>query len=65
MPDQFDVNLEDEDLLSEVEMTTNLMVAASHCDERLSTQQIDEILNVVRQRGGSDAAESGDPPGSV
>lgn len=65
MPDQFDVNLEDEDLLSEVEMTTNLMVAASHSDERLSTQQIDEILNVERQRNVSDTAEDGNPQDSV
>jgi hypothetical protein len=53
MYDQFDVSLEDADLLREVELTTNLIIAASESDERLSTEEIDEILGVVpRARGG-------------
>ena len=40
MPDQFDVSLEDSDLLGEVELTTNLIIAAS---------EIDEILGVAPQ----------------
>ena len=45
--DQFDVSLEDADLLGEVELTTNLIIAASECDEHLSQDDIDAILGVV------------------
>jgi hypothetical protein len=45
--DQFDVNLEDAELLEEVELTTDLIVAATHTDERLSQSRIDEILGVA------------------
>ena len=45
--DQFDVSLEDHDLLGEVELTTNLMVAASGADEHLSVDEIDRILGVL------------------
>lgn len=52
--DQFDVSLEDADLLGEVELTTNLIIAASESEEHLSTEEIDEILGVVpRARQGS------------
>ena len=47
MHDQFDVSLEDSDLMGEVELTTNLIIAASESDERLSDDQIDKILGVV------------------
>lgn len=46
MRDQFDVSLEDDDLLREVELTTNLIVAASETEEHLTTEQIDRILGV-------------------
>ena len=46
MHDQFDVTLEDADLLGEVELTTNLIIAASEADEHLSTDEIDRILGV-------------------
>jgi hypothetical protein len=46
--DQFDVTLEDQDLLREVELTTNLIIAASETDEHLSTEEIDAILGVAR-----------------
>ena len=45
--DQFDISLEDSDLLGEVELTTNLIIAASESDEHLSVDEIDEILGVV------------------
>ena len=48
--DQFDVTLEDADLLGEVELTTNLIIAASETDEHLSDAEIDEILGVVPQQ---------------
>ncbi|MEQ7848808.1 hypothetical protein [Nocardioides kribbensis] len=44
--DQFDVSLEDADLLGEVELTTNLIIAASESDEHLPQTMIDEILGV-------------------
>ncbi|TWG92497.1 hypothetical protein L615_007000000080 [Nocardioides sp. J9] len=46
MADQFDVTLEDRDLMIEVELTTNLIIAASASDERLSLDEIDRILGV-------------------
>ena len=45
--DQFDVTLEDSDLLGEVELTTNLIVAASESEDHLTVDEIDEILGVV------------------
>ena len=52
--DQFDVTLEDSDLLGEVELTTNLIIAATESDDHLSLGQIDEILGVVPEpRQGS------------
>jgi len=50
--DQFDVDLEDEELLEEVELTTDLIVAASETDERLPQDRIDEILGVPKPRSG-------------
>ncbi len=44
--DQFDVTLEDADLLREVELTTNLIIAASEADEHMTTAEIDRILGV-------------------
>ena len=46
MHDQFDISLEDGDLLTEVELTTNLIIAASEADVHLSTAEIDRILGV-------------------
>mgnify|MGYP000887309610 CR=1 FL=1 len=42
----FDVPLEDPELLDEVEMTTNLMIAASGSED-LSQAQIDEVLGLT------------------
>lgn len=46
MHDQFDVTLEDGDLLSEVELTTSLIIAASEADEHLSQAEIDHLLGI-------------------
>jgi hypothetical protein len=48
--DQFDVTLEDSDLLGEVELTTNLIIAASEADEHLDQAEIDRILGVSPAR---------------
>ncbi|NYJ02922.1 hypothetical protein HNR19_003620 [Nocardioides thalensis] len=53
MSDQFDVELEDADLLGEVELTMNLIVAASATDDQLSIEEIDRILGVEKQRPAS------------
>lgn len=47
MHDQFDVTLEDADLLGEVELTTNLIIAASESDEHLTAEEIDRILGIT------------------
>ena len=49
MHDQFDVTLEDADLLGEVELTTNLIIAASEADEHLSTEEIDQLSEVAAE----------------
>ncbi len=46
MHDQFDISLEDSDLLTEVELTTNLIIAASESDGPLSLAEIDKILGI-------------------
>jgi hypothetical protein len=46
MDDQLNVPLEDAELLAEVELTTNLIIAASESDEPLSATEIDDILGV-------------------
>ena len=45
--DPFDVRLEDDELLDEVELTTNLIVAANQSESPLSAAEIDRILGVV------------------
>lgn len=45
--DQFDVSLQDDDLMAEVELTMNLMIAASASDHRLSGEEIDRVLGLV------------------
>jgi hypothetical protein len=49
MHDQFDISLEDGDLLTEVELTTNLIIAASESEGPLSLDEIDKILGVTPQ----------------
>jgi hypothetical protein len=44
--DPLDVRLEDDELLNEVELTANLIVAANQSESRMSTAEIDEILGV-------------------
>lgn len=47
LPDQFDVRLEDDDLLGEVELTTTLIIAASESDGHLSQEEVDRLLGVT------------------
>ncbi|GAB3661630.1 hypothetical protein GCM10027596_21910 [Nocardioides korecus] len=45
--DPFDVRLEDDELLDEVELTANLIVAANQSDDKLSATEIDRVLGVI------------------
>jgi hypothetical protein len=48
MDDQLNVPLEDAELLAEVELTTNLIIAASEADDaELSQDEVDSLLGVV------------------
>ncbi|GAB3991830.1 hypothetical protein [Nocardioides marmoraquaticus] len=49
MDDPFDVRLEDDELLGEVELTANLIVAANEVDGHLSAGEIDQILGVRKR----------------
>lgn len=44
--DQLNVPLEDAELLAEVELTTNLIIAATEADNALSQAEVDRILGV-------------------
>lgn len=46
MGQELDLRLRDEDVLSEIEMTSNLMIAASEHDGPLSQAQVDQILGL-------------------
>jgi len=43
-----DVQVHDEDALAEIELTSNLMIAASEQDHPLSQEQVDAILGLAR-----------------
>jgi hypothetical protein len=45
--DPFDVRLEDTELLDEVELTANLIVAANSSSDHMSPTDIDRILGIV------------------
>jgi hypothetical protein len=46
MDDQLNVPLEDAELLAEVELTTNLIIAASGSDSVLPQDEVDRLLGV-------------------
>ena len=48
MDDQLNVPLEDSELLAEVELTTNLIIAASESDDQLSQDEVDQLLGIER-----------------
>lgn len=57
--DQLNVPLEDAELLGEVELTTNLIIAASESDARLSQEQVDRLLGLVDAPDAARAADDG------
>ena len=50
MDDQLNVPLEDAELLAEVELTTNLIIAASESETTLAQADIDRLLGVEAAR---------------
>ena len=46
MDDQLNVPLEDAELLAEVELTTNLIIAASEADAALPQAEVDRLLGL-------------------
>ncbi|MGH3472862.1 MAG: hypothetical protein ACRDPG_12580 [Nocardioidaceae bacterium] len=52
MNDQLDVNVHDDDVLDEIEMMTNLIIATSETEGPLPQQRIDEILGVAERDEG-------------
>ena len=49
MDDQLNVPLEDAELLAEVELTTNLIIAASEADATMPQDEVDRLLGVEVQ----------------
>ena len=47
MPMPLDARLRDEQALDEIELTSNLMIAASASDEHLTQGAVDEVLGVA------------------
>jgi hypothetical protein len=45
--DQFDISLEDSELLREVELTTDVIIAATESNAPLSASEIDDILGIA------------------
>jgi hypothetical protein len=51
--DQLNVPLEDSELLAEVELTTNLIIAASEAESRLDQDEVDRLLGVEHRPDAS------------
>jgi len=51
MDDQLNVPLEDSELLAEVELTTNLIIAASESPTPLPQDEVDRLLGLVADEG--------------
>ncbi len=47
MDDKLDVQLEDAELLAEVELTTNLIIAATEADSPFAQDELDRLLGIV------------------
>ena len=53
MDDQLNVPLEDVELLAEVELTTNLIIAASEAEASLPQTEVDRLLGLVDDDGAN------------
>jgi hypothetical protein len=65
MDDQLNVPLEDYELLAEVEMTTNLIIAASAADAPLSQSEVDRLLGLDAQGGAGSTGPDGSTPHQI
>ena len=62
MPDQFDMTLTDPELLTELELCADLMVAANSSETALSIETIDRILKGASADDAEPSPASGDMP---
>jgi hypothetical protein len=53
--DQFDFSLTDDELMAEVELLTQVIIVASESDARLTPEQVDAALGIVRPEDEADA----------
>ena len=53
--DPYDVRLQDDELLSEVELTASLIVAANQREDHLTAGEIDQALGLASGSGASTA----------
>jgi hypothetical protein len=53
--DQLNVPLEDAELLAEVELTTNLIIAASESDDSLPQAEVDRLLGLHEESADDEA----------
>jgi hypothetical protein len=63
MTDPYDVPLIDSDLLAEVELCVDLMIAASASPGPLSTEEIDQVLGVAPLTRSAELGIGQLPPG--
>ena len=61
MDDQLNVPLEDSELLAEVELTTNLIIAASEADAALPQAEVDRLLGVEHTKHTDEDTTMGIP----
>ena len=47
LDDKLDVQLEDAELLAEVELTTNLIIAATEAESPFAQDELDRLLGIV------------------
>lgn len=53
-PEPLDARLRDQEAMDEIEMTSDLMIAASESDGPLTESQIDAILGIVHDAATGD-----------
>ena len=62
--DEFDVAVHDAEALAEIELLTNLIIATSEHEGRLSERRIDEILGVVESSTTGAEPAAAEPTGA-
>lgn len=62
--DPFDVSLTDDELMAEVELLTQVIIAATESEARLTLDQIDAVLGVGQPGDEADPGEDPAPSGA-